>query len=150
MNSGREGYSFDYEIGFDSDGKVLALTYDIYCDAGISYSDAFGGLNMAMMWADNSFYLPNYQARAKLCYTNTPPRTYARAPGVVQSCLVTGIIVDRVAHELGMDAATIKQKNFLQNGQTTILGQASHPIEYMLSAYDLHEYTNVCDNTANC
>lgn len=34
MNSGREGYSFDYEVGFDDEGKIAAVIYDVYVDAG--------------------------------------------------------------------------------------------------------------------
>jgi xanthine dehydrogenase large subunit len=123
MHSGREGYSFDYEVGYDSSGQILSVIYDIYCEAGYSYTDAINSLNMAMMWADNAFFLPNYLARAKLCYTNTPPRTYVRAPGVVQSCVATGILLERVAAELGLPADYVKNKNFLQDGNTTIMGQ---------------------------
>jgi len=75
------------------------------------------------MWADNAYYLPNYLARAKLCYTNTPSRTSTRAPGVIQSCLATGILLERVSIELGKSFAEVQQKNFIQDGLTTILGQ---------------------------
>jgi xanthine dehydrogenase large subunit len=78
---------------------------------------------MAMTWADNAYYLPNYMARAKVCYTNTPARTFARAPGVLQSNLVTGVVIDRVAFELGMDPATVKNTNFIAPGLSTIVGQ---------------------------
>lgn len=123
IHCGREGYIVNYEIGFDDDGKILSLIYDIYCDAGSAYQDSLGGLTMAMRWADNAFYFPNYLARATLCFTNTPPRTYARAPGLVQSCLATSVVVERVASELGMDEEFVKSLNFLQDGLTSIGGQ---------------------------
>lgn len=56
--------------------------------------DATGSLSMAMNWADNGYHLPNYRATAKICFTNTPARTYTRAPGVVQSALATSVIVE--------------------------------------------------------
>jgi xanthine dehydrogenase/oxidase len=123
LHSGREGYSVKYEIGFDENGKILAVIFDLYCDAGCASSDTLGSLTMAMRWADNAYHLPNYLARATLCYTNTPPHTYARAPGLVQSCLSTSVLLERIAFELQIDLLTIQSKNLLQNGDATITGQ---------------------------
>ncbi len=85
--------------------------------------DAFGGLYMGMHWADNAYYFPNYAAEAKLCYTNTPARTSMRAPGVVQACLATEILIERVAVELGLPMHVVQQRNFVRDGSTTIVGQ---------------------------
>lgn len=126
MNSGRAGFAFDYEVGFSDDGKVVALSYDMYVDCGMNFYDAFGDLAMGMRWADNAYYFPNYKAKCTLCHTNTPPRTSMRAPGVVQTCLATEIVIERVALEVGLPVADVQAKNFIQNGQTTILDQ---PIE---------------------
>eukprot|EP00603_Paraphysomonas_imperforata_P007910 CAMPEP_0114426424 /NCGR_PEP_ID=MMETSP0103-20121206/7793_1 /TAXON_ID=37642 ORGANISM="Paraphysomonas imperforata, Strain PA2" /NCGR_SAMPLE_ID=MMETSP0103 /ASSEMBLY_ACC=CAM_ASM_000201 /LENGTH=1459 /DNA_ID=CAMNT_0001595389 /DNA_START=56 /DNA_END=4435 /DNA_ORIENTATION=- len=123
QNSGREDLQFDYEVGYTSEGLITAVTYDIYVDAGMDAGDATGSLNMCMNWADNGYHLPNYRAQAKVCFTNTPSRTYCRAPGVVQSALATSVIVERVAMELGMDIEEVQHKNLLQNGDKTIIGQ---------------------------
>lgn len=123
LHSGREGYIIQYEVGYDSNGKILAVIYDIYCDVGCASFDGIGCVAMAMGWADNAYYFPNYLARATLCFTNTPPRTYARAPGLVQSCLATSVIIERVASELKMDEEYVKSINFLQDGNTSIGGQ---------------------------
>lgn len=133
LHSGREGYNIEYEIGYDEDGKILAVIYDLYCDVGCAYQDGIGCVAMAMRWADNAFYLPNYLARATLCFTNTPPRTYARAPGLVQSCLATSVLIERVASELKMDEEYIKSINFLQNGNTSIGGQVCNFLPTSLS-----------------
>jgi xanthine dehydrogenase molybdopterin-binding subunit B len=126
MNSGRCGFAFDYEVGFSEDGTIVALSYEVYIDCGINFYDSFGDLAMGMRWADNAYFLPNYKATCTLCYTNTPPRTSMRAPGVVQTCLATEIIVERVAVEVGLAATDVQLRNFIQDGQTTILDQ---PIE---------------------
>jgi xanthine dehydrogenase/oxidase len=102
---------------------ITAVTYDIYVDAGIDAGDATGSLNMAMNWADNGYHLPNYRAQAKVCFTNTPSRTYTRAPGVVQSALATSILIERVATELGLNIQEVQHKNLLQDGDKTIIGQ---------------------------
>lgn len=123
QNSGREDFQFDYEVGYTSEGLITAVKYEVYVDAGIDSGDAAGSLNMAMNWADNGYHLPNYRAQAKVCFTNTPARTYTRTPGVVQSSLATSVLVERVATELGMSVEEVQHKNLLQNGDKTIIGQ---------------------------
>lgn len=123
MNSGRAGFAFDYEVGFSEEGQIVSLFYDVYIDCGMNFYDTFGDLAMGMRWADNAYFMPNYKATATLCYTNTPPRTSMRAPGVVQTCLATEIVVERVALEVGLPITEVQEKNFIQDGQTTILGQ---------------------------
>lgn len=97
--------------------------YQIYVDAGNDKNDALGGVYMGMNWADNAYYIPNYSAVAKVCFTNTPARTSMRAPGVVQSCFATEMIMERIAYELQLPMYSVQQMNFIQDGKTTILGQ---------------------------
>ena len=123
MNSGRTAMAFDYEIGFQEDGTICAISFDVFIDAGMNFYDSFGDLFMGMRWADNAYFIPNYKANATLCFTNTPPRTSMRAPGVIQFCLATEILVERVAEELGLPIAEVQKKNFITDGQSTILGQ---------------------------
>eukprot|EP01039_Chlorochromonas_danica_P005925 gene5925-6523_t len=123
MQGGREDWLADYEVGITADGKIQGLTYRFYLDAGAAYVDAVGGLFMGMYWADNAYYLPNYRADALLCYTNTPVRTSMRAPGVVQSTLITEMVIERIATELGIPVRTVQERNFIQNGELAICGQ---------------------------
>ena len=46
-----------------------------------------------------------------------------RAPGVVQTCLATEVVIQHISHSLGVDTTTVQWINFIQNGQTTILGR---------------------------
>lgn len=94
-----------------------------YVDAGIDDSDTIGSLYMGMNWADNAYYLPNYKAIARICYTNTPPRTSMRAPGVVQTSLFTEMVIERVALELGLPISAVQEKNFIKDGEVAICGQ---------------------------
>jgi xanthine dehydrogenase/oxidase len=124
MTGGREAFSFDYQVGVDDEGVITSLIYSIYVEAGDAMSDATGGLYMGMTWADNAYYIPNYRATAKLCRTSIPAKTSMRAPGVVQTCFATEVVIHRIANELGFDSQVIQQKNFIRNGLTTILGQS--------------------------
>lgn len=86
-------------------------------------NDSIGALIMGMLWADNAYFIPNYQANANVCFTNTPSRTSMRAPGVVQTCLITEMVIERVAVELGLPLASVQQRNFIRDGQVTINNQ---------------------------
>lgn len=123
MIGSREGWAFDYEVAFSSDGKIQALKYEMYADAGAACTDTIGSVYMGMNWADNAYYIPNYSASAQLCFTNTPPRTSMRAPGVVQTCFATEVVIERVAHELGLPTRTVQEANFIKDGDTTIVNQ---------------------------
>jgi xanthine dehydrogenase/oxidase len=76
-----------------------------------------------MSWADNAYTFSSYLADAKLCHTNTAPCTNMRAPGVVQSCVATELVIHRVAAELGLPVIAVQQRNFVTNGSITICGQ---------------------------
>lgn len=123
MHGGREDWIAEYQVGYDATGLIQAVIYKFYVDAGCANSDAIGSAYMGMLWADNAYYLPNYVATLKLCYTNTPARTSMRAPGVVQSCFFTEAIVESVANGLGLPLNVVQERNFLANGLTTINGQ---------------------------
>lgn len=123
MQGGREEWLADYTVGFSADGKITALKYQFYVDAGVAKGDTLGALYMGMNWADSAYYFPNYSATSKVCYTNTPSRTSMRAPGVVQACFCTESVVERVATELGLPAATVQQRNFISDGDMSICGQ---------------------------
>jgi xanthine dehydrogenase/oxidase len=123
LTGGRESFAFDYEVGYTSSGQITAIKINFYIDAGIAYEDTIGGMYMGMNWADNAYYFPNYIAEATLVYTNTSARTSMRAPGVVQACLATEMIVERVAHETSLSTTQVQQLNFIQDGQATISGQ---------------------------
>lgn len=94
-----------------------------YVDAGVAPFDTIGGMYMGMNWADNAYYIPNYVAEARLCYTNTHARTSMRAPGVTQACLATEMLIERIAIETGLSTDYVQQINFIQNGQENIVGQ---------------------------
>ena len=123
QTGGREGFSFDYQVGIDENGKIMGIIFDVYVDCGYSKADAMGGLAMGMTWVDNAYYFPNYRAVAKLCKTNTQSRTSMRAPGVVQTCFATEMVISRIATELQKPVKDVQRLNFIQNGQTNVLGQ---------------------------
>jgi hypothetical protein len=50
-----------------SAGTVQALKYDMFMDGGAATDNTLGDMDMAMLWADNLYYFPNYLAKVRLC-----------------------------------------------------------------------------------
>jgi len=127
VTGGREPIVFKYKVGVDASGKVVALTMDMYGDSGSTVDNSPGDLSMAMLWADNCYWLPNYAGTMTMCRTNTPTTTSMRAPGAVQSIFAIECVMERIARELGVPPSQVREANFVQVGQTTPFGQ---PIKY--------------------
>jgi hypothetical protein len=52
-----------YKAGVDAQGKVIALTIDLYSDGGSAYDACLGCMDMAQQWADGAYFFPNYRSR---------------------------------------------------------------------------------------
>ena len=126
--AGREAVDGNYTVGFSDTGVITALELQLYNDSGYIIDTSFGDMDMAQLWADNCYYIANYQSLATVCKTNKPTTTSMRAPGVVQSVLVMETVIEHVASELNMDPMAVREANFYHIGNTTPYGQ---PIKYM-------------------
>jgi len=100
-------------------GTVVALSINFYNNGGSSYDATLGCMDMCQLWADNSYYLPNYLSQGFCMKTNLPANTAMRAPGAVNSTFFIEAVMERVACELKMDPKAVREINFYQNGQTT-------------------------------
>jgi xanthine dehydrogenase/oxidase len=117
---------FQYEVGFDATGRINALKTSMYMDAGYCIEGSWGDCDMAMLWGDNTYFLENYDAEAKLCKTNLVTNTSMRAPGVVQSVFALECIIERVANTLSLPVSAVQEANFYKVGETTPYLQPLH------------------------
>ncbi|KAK0047559.1 xanthine dehydrogenase 1, partial [Biomphalaria pfeifferi] len=117
----RMGYFYDYEVGFDNDGKVLAVIVTAYCDCG---SDFFAlDLNEHVFnWLENAYFIPNISWTVQPCKTHKPVSTAMRAPGSATSIFAIESILDHVATYLNKDHLEIRKMNLFQPGQVTLSG----------------------------
>merc|ERR1719321_275767 len=78
---GRLPNTAEYEVGFDDQGKILAVKLVDYVDAG--QGDAAAGFS-AMISARNMeqiYWLPNADLEVRMCTTEKPGNTAVRGPG---------------------------------------------------------------------
>jgi xanthine dehydrogenase large subunit len=120
----RHGFDYRYTVGFDDDGRVLALDASLAADAGWSLDMTPGVVARALTHVDNAYWLPNVRAVGYSCRTNKQSNTAFRGFGGPQGVLVMEDAIDRIAHHLGRDANEIRALNFYgPAGDETPYGQ---------------------------
>lgn len=113
----------NYSIGFMKNGMINAFKCDYFMNAGCTYEQSFGCMEMLIYWADSVYYFPNYYIEGKCCFTNTVSNTATRGPGAMQGLTVMEMIMERCARRLGFDPLILRSQNFYQTGQTTPYNQ---------------------------
>ncbi|KNC55293.1 aldehyde oxidase [Thecamonas trahens ATCC 50062] len=120
----RFAHQAKYKVGFNNDGKIVAVQVEIISDCGYANS---GMGSATSMYVDNTYNVPNWSITGKFVTTNKPPNTACRAPGALPGIAFMERIVDRVAIELGADPATVRTANFYVANDVTPTGA---PLKY--------------------
>ncbi len=101
-----------YDVGFDSNGNILAATIELNSDGGCATDLSFAIMERAMLHADNAYYIPNIHIDARVWKTNLPSNTAFRGFGGPQGMAVIEHIIDRIARTLRKDPLEIRAENF--------------------------------------
>jgi len=120
MTGKRHDFLADYEVGFDEDGRILALTVMLASRCGYS-ADLSGPVNdRAIMHLDNAYFLENVEIVSHRCKTHTVSNTAFRGFGGPQGMVVIEQIVDSIARSLGLDPLVVRRRNFYGVGQRNL------------------------------
>ncbi|GEP57202.1 xanthine dehydrogenase molybdopterin binding subunit [Reyranella soli] len=120
----RHGFDYRYTVGFDDQGRVLALDAVLAADAGFSLDMTPGVVARALTHIDNAYWIPHVRAVGYSCRTNKQSNTAFRGFGGPQGVLVMEDAIDRIAHRLGRDANEVRALNFYgPAGDETPYGQ---------------------------
>ena len=112
----RHGFDYRYTVGFDDEGRVLALDASLAADAGFSLDMTPGVVLRALTHVDNAYWIPNVRAVGYSCRTNRQSNTAFRGFGGPQGVVVMEDAIDRIAHHLGRDANEVRALNFYGSG----------------------------------
>jgi aerobic carbon-monoxide dehydrogenase large subunit len=102
------------KVAVDDDGRIQALDTRFLHDAG-AYCPY--GLILPIITAaqlPGPYKLDNYRYEYKAVYTNTVNTSPYRGAGRPHAVFVMERVIERVAHELGIDSIEVRQKNFIQ------------------------------------
>jgi xanthine dehydrogenase large subunit len=113
----RHGFEFDYRIGHDDEGRILAAEVTMICNAGFSADLSPPVMTRAICHFDNAYWLPEVAIHGYCAKTNTQSNTAFRGFGGPQGALVMELIIERIASRLQRDPLEVRRVNFY--GKTT-------------------------------
>ncbi|MCV2219895.1 xanthine dehydrogenase molybdopterin binding subunit [Thauera sp. Sel9] len=108
----RHDFHYDYEVGFDDDGRILAARIEMTARAGFSADLSGPVATRAICHFDNTYYLSDVDIRALCARTNTQSNTAFRGFGGPQGALAIEYIIDSIAREVGRDPLDVRKLNF--------------------------------------
>lgn len=109
------------------DGTLVALQARSVYDTG-----AYAGMGPLATgrcaFVQGPYNIPNVQIDGYCVYTNKSSCGSCRAPGAPPSAFAIETQMDEIARELGMDAAELRLRNALQDGDLSPTGQVLHNV----------------------
>ena len=108
----RHCFHYEYEVGYDDNGKIIAAKVDMVSRAGYSADLSGPVATRAVCHFDNTYYLSDVDIRAACGKTNTQSNTAFRGFGGPQGAIAIEYIIDEIARNLGRDALDIRRLNF--------------------------------------
>jgi len=108
----RHCFAYDYEIGYDDSGRILAARLEMVARAGFSADLSGPVATRAVCHFDNAYYLSDVDIHAMCGKTNTQSNTAFRGFGGPQGAIAIEYILDDIARHLGKDALEVRRVNF--------------------------------------
>ena len=125
MTGKRHDFIADYDVGFDDQGRLIAVSVMLASRCGYS-ADLSGPVNdRAMFHIDNAYYLEHVDIVSHRCKTHTVSNTAFRGFGGPQGMMVIEAILDDVARTLKRDPLDIRRVNLygIETRNVTHYGQ---------------------------
>ena len=121
----RHCFYYEYEVGYDDQGRILAAKVEMTLRAGFSTDLSPPVATRAVCHFDNAYYLSDVDITALCGKTNTQSNTAFRGFGGPQGAIAIEYIIDSIARELGKDPLDVREINFYgkQDRNTTPYGQ---------------------------
>jgi xanthine dehydrogenase large subunit len=107
----RHPFQNHWRVGFDDDGRILALEVELYSDGGAFADLSTAVMGRAMTHVDNSYWIPDIFISGQVCRTNNAPNTAFRGFGGPQGVATIEAIIEEIACALDRDAFDIRRIN---------------------------------------
>ena len=119
----RHCFWYEYEVGYDDEGRVLGAEITMVSRAGHSADLSGPVMTRALCHFDNAYWLPDVAMHGFSGKTNTQSNTAFRGFGGPQGAIAIENILDSMARQLGRDPLDVRKLNFYGQGQKTPYGQ---------------------------
>ena len=113
----RHGFLIEYELGFDAEGRFLALKAVLAAQGGHSVDHTPSVVTRALCHVENCYWIPHVHAVGYSCKTNTVSNTAFRGYGGPQAVTLMEDAVEHVARRLGKSPEAIRALNFYADGR---------------------------------
>ena len=108
----RHCFHYEYEVGYDDDGRVLGAELTMVSRAGFSADLSAPVMTRAICHFDNAYWLPDVAIHGYSGKTNTQSNTAFRGFGGPQGAIAIENILDSIARKLGRDPLDVRRANF--------------------------------------
>src|SRR5258705_6683102 len=116
-NHARE-VGYEVEIGFDADGRILAIRALIRADIGAYVrTAALVPAEFGAALLPGPYRVPNYACDLWSVVTNKTPAGTLRSPGRPECNFVRERLLDQAAARLGLDPAELRRRNLIRPDQ---------------------------------
>jgi carbon-monoxide dehydrogenase large subunit len=101
------------EVAFDDDGRLIAVRDFVEHDQG-AYCAGLQVPSITTSTVPGPYHVPNIHIELLACYTNMVPTSSVRGAGRPQAVFAMERMMDRIAEHLGLDPATVRERNLIQ------------------------------------
>ncbi|WP_421759173.1 xanthine dehydrogenase molybdopterin binding subunit [Devosia sp.] len=108
----RHDFVVDYDVGYDADGKIHAVTATYAARSGFSADLSGPVTDRALFHADNAYWYPAVRVNSQPLMTNTVSNTAFRGFGGPQGIVAAERWIEDIAYALGKDPLEIRKLNF--------------------------------------
>ncbi|XP_074520488.1 aldehyde oxidase 5 [Halichoeres trimaculatus] len=115
ITSGRHPFLGRYQVGFSSDGTILAADITYYSNGGCTLDESSFIMDKALLHMDNAYRIPNLRGRGIVCKTFLPSYTAFRGFGGPQGLMVIESILHEVAARCGLPAEKVRNINMYRD-----------------------------------
>jgi xanthine dehydrogenase large subunit len=108
----RHGFEYDYEVGYDDEGRIVGAEVTMISNAGFSADLSGPVMTRALCHFDNAYWLADVALHGYSAKTHTQSNTAFRGFGGPQGAIAIEAIVDSIARRLGRDPLAVRRANF--------------------------------------
>ena len=104
----------EVEVGFDANGRVLALRDEFVMDCGAWNPVGIGIPYNTASHIAGPYKVPNLSVRGRVVATNKVPNAPYRGAGRPEAAHAIERMMDLIAHELGLEPAEVRRRNMVE------------------------------------
>jgi aerobic carbon-monoxide dehydrogenase large subunit len=125
---------WDMEIAVDREARILGVRGSLVHEAG-----AYMPWGVVLPWiaatsVPGPYVIPSFHLDVRVAFTNKVPTSPVRGAGRPQAAVVMERLMDRVAHEMKVDRAEVRRRNFIAPTQMPykvgIIFRDGRPVTY--------------------